>query len=181
MKNILIIISIFGIGFLIGRCSDNVETKIEYIKGDTIENTVIDLIPFSSVVPSIYHLPFKEVITKDSTIIQVVDTAQIIASYVAKNRYKITLFDNDKIGSLSIDQTIQYNDLQSLTYKYTPITMKVTEIKKRKFTPFATVSMNTFNYVGAGGGLFINDIGVSAKYLTNFEDKGAEIGLYYKF
>lgn len=181
MKNILIIISIFGIGFLIGRCSDNGKVKTEYIKGDPIENTIIDLIPYTSIVPSVYHLPFKEVVTKDSTVIQVVDTAQIIASYVTKNRYKQTLFDNDKEGVLKIDATVQYNNLQNLTYKFTPITMKVTETKNRKFTPFVTASMNTFNYIGAGGGLFINEIGVSAKYLTNFENKGAEIGLLYKF
>lgn len=49
------------------------------------------------------------------------------------------------------------------------------------FTPFAVASYNNFNWVGAGIGVYINNIGVSAKYITDFKDKGFEISGYIKF
>ena len=188
-KQIVFCFAILIIGFLAGRCSDKTIEKIEYIKGDTIRDTIYkeQLIPYEVRIPANPILPMKPdtiVIPSEKEIryiIQKVDTAAIISNYIAENKYRRVLFDNKEQGSLIIGATVQYNQLSQLDYEYEPIYKVIAKERKRTFTPFIQGSYNSFNYLGIGGGIFYHDIGISAKYLTNFTNTGYEVGLLYKF
>jgi len=61
----------------------------------------------------------------------------------------------------------------------------VSTIKKatgeKTFTPFVNASYNSFGYYGAGAGIYIKNIGLGAKYITNFSQQGYEVSLGIKF
>ena len=79
-----------------------------------------------------------------------------------------------------VDAQVQYNQLQKLGYTFTPVQKQITTERKKVFTPFLSVSANTLGYVGTGGGLYYNNLGFEAKYLTDFQKKGFELGPAYK-
>jgi len=49
------------------------------------------------------------------------------------------------------------------------------------FTPFVQASWNSFGYVGAGAGIYIHNVGIGAKYMTDFKNKGYEVSGSLKF
>ena len=108
-----------------------------------------------------------------------VDTSKIIANYITLNKYKKQLFNDDEKGSLYIEAQVQYNELRKVGYTFTPIQKEV--VKKRTIEPFITTSYNSFKFVEAGGGVFINNFGIEGKYVTDFNKNGFEVGLKYKF
>lgn len=192
-----VILSLFA-GFMIGRAYSKkiVKTKIEYIKGDVIHDSIPYPIPYVVVKPSKPNLPTKTdtvfLDTKPITyyIIQKVDTAKIIEEYTLENKYKKTLFNNDSIGKFDISAAVQYNKLKDVNYSFQPIQKVVTRtiVKKPIFTPFVAVGyarLNTkdtvFNIGNFGGGLFIKNFGVEYKYITNFKGvQGHEVGIKIK-
>jgi len=178
-------ILLIALGFMAGRCTTKPIGKIEYIKGETIHDTIPKPVPYLVEVPADPILPMKpdtiKIPGKTEYITQVVDTAQIIAEFIQKNSYRETLFDNDTLGTMVVDAQVQYNQLQKLGYSFTPIQKQITTEKRKVFTPFLSVSTNTFGYVGIGGGLYYNNLGFEAKYLTDFQEKGVELGLHIKF
>ena len=91
------------------------------------------------------------------------------------------MFDNETEGKLIVGAEVQYNNLQNLSYKFTPMYKQTTITKQRVFTPFAGVSYNTLGFVGVGGGLYYHNVGLGLKYVTDFNQKGYEFGLNYKF
>ena len=176
------------IGFLLGRWQTTSKITIKYVKGDVITDTIYSekLVPYEVTIPAKPVLPMKP----DTIVINgkteykymVVDTVAIIADYIKLNKYSKILFDNGTVGKLIVGAEVQYNKLNKLDYSFTPMEKQTTIIKQRVFTPFANVSYSTFGYFGAGGGIYINNVGASIKYLSNLKSStGYEFGLNYKF
>jgi len=186
-KYIVVAFVLLAIGFLAGRWTIKTKVKIEYIKGETIRDTIYSekLVPYKVVIPDKPVLIMKfdtiRIPGQPEYIVMKVDTAQIIAEYIKENSYRNTLFDNQTEGKLTVDAIVQYNKMQRLGYEFTPMQKQITIEKRRILTPFASGSYNSFGYFGIGGGLFYYDLGIGAKYITNFNQSGYEIGLQYKF
>jgi hypothetical protein len=51
----------------------------------------------------------------------------------------------------------------------------------RVWTPFISKSYSTLGYVTVGGGIFYHDVGLHARYVTDFGRKGIDIGVMCKF
>lgn len=173
-------------GFFAGRWTAAPEIKTRYVKGQETHDTLYSevLVPYNSKIPDNPVLPTKPDTIKlpglPEYITLKVDTAKIIANYVKENSYKNILFDNTD-GKLIIESVVQYNAMKKMAYTFTPIQKEVTKIYKPVITPYLGVSYNSFGYYGAGGGIYYHDVGVGAKYMTNFNNKGYEISLNYKF
>lgn len=183
---IIILVSLI-IGFFAGRSRIDSEPIIKYIKGDTITDSIPYPVPYDSIQIKYKYLPRITdtlYLDGDTVIVQGdIDTSAILADYLLKRLYKETLFDNDTIGSLNIETSVERNRLGSITYSFNPITKEITIPEKRLITPFIIGSYNTFNQFGIGGGLYINDVGVSLKYLNNttMTNRGFEIGVFKSF
>ena len=181
----LVALAIALIVFFSGRAT--VKKEIKYIKGETITDTIYQeqLVPYEVLVPKKPQLPLKQdtqYVDTGKTIIKEilmkVDTLKIISNYITLNRYKKELFNDDN-GSLYIEAQVQYNELRKIGYTFTPVQKEV--IKKRIIEPFISTSYNSFKFIEAGGGMFINNFGVEAKYVTDFNRNGFEVGVKYKF
>ena len=186
-KLLLLGLLILSIGFIAGRCTDKTISKIEYIKGETVRDTIFatKLVPYKVEIPAKPVLPMKpdtiRIPGKPEIIRMKVDTAQIIADYIKENSYSNVLFDDQQKGKLTVASVVQYNTLKKLGYEFTPIQKQTTIEKRRVFTPFVNASYNTFGYYGAGAGLYYYDVGVNVKYLSDFKTKGYEFGVNIKF
>ena len=184
-KCILIAIVMLAVGFFAGRWNTDTIESVKYVKGDTIHDSIEVPEPYEVKVIDNPVLPTKpDTVTLEGGkeyITLKVDTAKIIAEYVAEVSYNIPIFNNDTLGVLTADLKVQYNKLKNFSYDLTPVKKVVTVERKRVLTPFVEASYNSLNCVGIGGGIYINDVGVSAKYVTDFVKKGFEVGLHYKF
>ena len=178
-------ILLIALGFMAGRWTMKPIEKIEYVKGETIHDTIPKPVPYLVEVPADPVLPMKpdtiKIPGEPEYITQVVDTAQIIAEFIKRNSYRETLFDSDTLGTMVVDAQVQYNQLQKLGYTFTPVQKQIITEKKKVFTPFLSVSANTLGYVGVGVGVYYNNLGFGVKYLTDFQEKGVELGLHIKF
>lgn len=178
---------ILSVGFIAGRCTDKTVVKTEYVKGETVRDTIFatKLVPYKVEIPAKPTLPMKpdtiRIPGKPEIIRMKVDTAQIIADYIKENSYYNVLFDDQEKGKLTVASVVQYNALKKLGYEFTPIQKQTTIERRRIFTPFVNASYNTLGYYGAGAGLYYYDVGVNVKYLTDFKTKGYEFGLNVKF
>ncbi|WP_346236765.1 hypothetical protein ABDK00_013995 [Niabella insulamsoli] len=183
------------IGFFMGRANSDVIKKIVYVKGNTVEDSLIAPKPIKSEIPADPVYPTKNdtvwmkgqpgetiIDSIPYQVIQKVDTSKIISEYITLNQYDNTLFDNSN-GKLSVRSNVQYNKLQRIDYSFTPIQKEITIERKRTFTPFITGSYNTFNQAAAGAGIYIKNIGIGAKYIKDLstDRTGYEGGIYIKF
>lgn len=159
--------------FFIGRSTIDTKTDIKYVKGETVRDWFPILTPFKVTKPSDPIYKYKE-----NTAI--VDTAAIIEDWITKRDYKQTLFDNNN-GKLDIDFSVQYNKPFNLGYSFTPIQKQTTIYKVKTWQPFVSASYSTLNYVSVGGGFFYHNLGFELRYVTDFNKKGVDIGLKYKF
>lgn len=170
-------------GFFIGRATTTSSIVTKYVKGETVTNSVNVPTPYNIYIPTAPLLPTKPDTIKINTkeyITLKVDTSKIIANYILRKRYKTPLFD-DNNGKLTVESVVQYNSLDSIGYSFTPIVKEITITKTKIFTPFLNASYNSFGYYGAGGGIYIKNIGLGAKYITDFSRQGYEISLGIKF
>lgn len=179
MKNTTIILAIALTAFLLGRASLKQTQEVVYTKGKTKKGNAIISLPVKEIAPFAPLLPHKYIFINHIET-EVVDTAKIISDYIAERTYSVTLFDNLH-GKLDIAPTIQYNQLSAVPYTFTPI--EKTIYSKRKWTLFTTVSYNTFNIAGIGGGVFRNNVGMHYKYLWNtaLNVNGHELGVNIMF
>lgn len=161
------------LGFVVGRSTIGMDAKKTYVKGETVRDWFPILTPFEVSIPADPIYKYKENTA-------VVDTAAIIEDWITKREYKQTLFDNTH-GKLDIDFTVQYNKPSDLKYSYIPIKEVNTIYKVKTWQPFVSASYSTLNYVGIGGGVFYHDIGFEIRYVTDFNKKGVDVGLKYKF
>ena len=164
--------------FLLGRASTKQTSEVIYTKGKPVSSSVKVSLPTKEITPTAPLLPYKYVFI-GNTKTEVVDTAKIISDYIAERAYSVTLFDNLH-GKLEITPTIQYNKLTTIPYTFTPI--EKTVFRKQKWTLFSTVSYNTFNIAGVGGGVYYKNMGVQYKYLwhSDLQKNGHEVGMHIK-
>jgi hypothetical protein len=175
------LIAIIGIiaGFYLGRESNQTLESIKYVKGETIEKTIAVEIPYQVEIPANPIYIYKTD-TIHETIVATIDTMAILNDWVTKRDYHQNLFD-DSNGKLFIEASIQYNQLQSFKYNFTPYEKTIVSTRKPTLTPYIEASYNTLNHIGIGGGVFYHNIGLGIKYTTDFDKKGLDIGLKYKF
>lgn len=175
----------FAVGFFLGRGKVRIEEKVEYVKGETVFRTVKVPYPSTVYIPTAYRLPTKEdtlYVNGEPLPIQTVDTARIIQEYIAENTYEFNAFD-EEFGKLDIKQTLQYNQLKSFDYSFTPIYKHTTVTKKNLFEPFGSAGYNTFDQVTIGGGIFINNLGLEYNYIhdTRMNQSGHGLSIKLKF
>lgn len=175
----------FIVGFVVGRSAVEEYIKTENRKGETISGSVsnVQLYPVKEEVPEQPILPIKPII-KEKIVVQIVDTATIIAEYEKKRAYTLTAFDNKEYGKLQLYPTLQYNRLVGLDYDFTPMIRETTIRQNKVWQPYISGSFLTMGYVGAGGGLFYHNLGFEYQYLQSVshdKSNGHLFGLKYKF
>lgn len=161
---ILAVLIASAVFFFIGRATIGKKETVRYVKGETVTRTIkVPEVKFVEI-PKVVFLPQKPVTLKDSAIVYVTDTVKVIEEYTAINHYEFNVFD-DSNGKLDVKQTIQYNQLKSFDYSFTPIYKHTTVTKKNLFEPYGSIGYNTFNQVSVGGGFFINNLGLEYSYI----------------
>ena len=169
-----------AIGFFFGRMNVREKEVTKYVQGATIRDTITHFVPDTVYLAGELRYKYKyktdtvymdvPVVDRDKTIKATLDDWNLIRDY------KRTLFDNES-GKLSVDLSVQYNELQRLSYSFTPMHKEITIMKKRVFMPFVSISVLNLNSFSAGGGFFYHDFGFRAEWAAN----GSNFGLLYKF
>lgn len=181
MKKILIIccVACLVIGFFLGRNYTEVKETVRYVEGKTIRDTITRFVPDTVYLAGElkYKYAYKtDTIYKD---VPVVDRDATIAATVEDwNRtreYKKLLFDNES-GKLDVALSVQYNELQRLSYSFTPIYKETTIVREKVFVPFISASVLNLNTFSLGGGFFYCNFGFRAEWASN----GVNWGVIYK-
>ena len=140
MNKFLVVCSIacFAIGFFWGRGVLEEKETVHYVKGETIRDTVTQLIPDTVYLAG--ELKYRYVYETDTIYkdVPVIDRegsiAETVRDWNRTREYDRLLFDND-FGKLTIVLSVQYNELQKLSYFFTPMYKEITIIKKRVLYP----------------------------------------------
>ena len=160
---IAIVVVAFVVGFFLGRKTIDVEEKIEYVKGETIHDTIVISQPTFVEIPSKPKYIYKyDTIVVDNIqyISEKVDTSAIIQDYILMRTYEFNLFNSPTLGKFDVKQQIGYNKLLSFDYTFTPITKQITQYREPLFTPFVTAGYSTNQTVLLGGGFYFKNIGL---------------------
>lgn len=180
MKSIVLVIVCLFIGFVVGRQTIKEKVITKHVKGETIRDTIMNFVPDTVYLAGELRYKYKYKIDTVYRDVSVVDRDKTIQATLEDwNRtreYKKLLFDNES-GKLSITLSVRYNELQKLSYAFTPMHKKTTIIKKRVFEPFVSASILNFNSVSVGGGFFYYNLGLRAEW----EPRGLNFGVIYKF
>lgn len=203
-----IILALFFSGFFIGRSTieTKIETKIEYVKGDTITNVIYKPKPEYIQLPvdtlniikqcikdGIYQELWPEKIVTEVVEITKEDTTKIMVDWANKRIYNEILFNNDTLGFCSVNTEVQYNRMRVLGYKFTPITKQITETKYvvKTFSPFIGIGYmdNPWNDIREpsilfNGGLFIKEkygLQLQLMHNMNSEKDYLSASFLYKF
>ena len=195
-KEIIILISsiiiALEIGFIIGYKSVKIPTpetiiKTEYIKGDVITEQILVKTPPVTIPPDTLNILeaciesglYTEVFPHDTVFQTTHDTVTvIITDWATKKHYEQTLWDTDTTGTCAVNVDIQYNDLQNLSYTYTPVTKSTVQntviVKERTFQPIVGAGILTnSSYTISAGAMFRERYGIMASYqhpFTNSKD-----------
>ena len=165
---IVIVVVAFAVGFFLGRKTIDVKERIEYVKGETVRDTVVIK------EPTFVEIPAKpEYIYKYDTIVvdniqyvsEKVDTSAIIQDYILTRTYKFNVFNSDTLGRFDVKQQIGYNKLLSFDYTFTPVARQITQFREPVFTPFISMGYSTNSTVFGGVGAYYRRLGV--EYLIN--------------
>ena len=181
MKLLLICcIACLAIGFFLGRGTTE-ETIIEKnVTGETIRDTITNIVADTVYQESEiqYKLVYKtDTIYKDVPVIDRGESiAETIRDWNRTREYNKLLFDNES-GRLEVALSVQYNELQKLSYSFTPVHKKTTIVRKRGFVPFISVSILDLRSGSVGGGFFYHDLGFRAEWASS----GFNFGVLYKF
>lgn len=204
LKRVFCTIVLVGIGFIIGRKTVEEKTVIKYVDLPPIQGEVKvpDLVPkwegFRNPIKLIYiYKGQEEKVPQTPPEItngggfgedkKEVDTLESVKrtmlDWNTTRKYAGTFFKDPKIGQFDWEATVQYNTLQHLTYKYTPVREQIKETRSRKWSPFLRASANSFGQVGVGGGIYYRNFGVDLSYMRDFEltRSGYEVGFSWKF
>lgn len=182
MKKLLLLccVACLALGFFLGRGTTEEIIIEKNVPGktirDTITNIVADTVYQESEIQ--YKLVYKtDTIYKDVPVIDREATiTETIRDWNMVRTYNKLLFDNES-GRLDVALSVQYNELQKLSYAFTPMHKEATIVKKRVFVPFISASVLDFNSVSVGGGFFYHDLGFRAEWASN----GLNFGVMYKF
>ena len=140
MNKFLVVCSIacFAIGFFWGRGVLEEKETVHYVKGETIRDTVTQLIPDTVYLAG--ELKYRYVYETDTIYkdVPVIDRegsiAETVRDWNRTREYDRLLFDNE-FGKLTIVLSVQYYELQKLSYFFTPMYKEITIIKKRVLYP----------------------------------------------
>ena len=160
---IAIVVVAFVVGFSLGRKTIYVEEKIEYVKGETIRDTIVISQPTFVEIPSKPKYIYKyDTIVVDNIqyISEKVDTSAIIQDYILMRTYEFNIFNSPTLGKFDVKQQIGYNKLLSFDYTFTPVSKQITRYREPLFTPFVTVGYSTNQTVLLGGGFYYKNIGL---------------------
>lgn len=117
----------------------------------------------------------------------------VYADYIKIRKDRVSIFDIDTLGTLTIDATIQFNRSHGYGYDFKPRVKTISNNFKPKpvtFIPFASSSYSTTNYLGVGGGFFYHNLGFEYQYQIDlrqnnisYEPRGNAhlLGVKYKF
>ena len=171
--------------FFVGRARTEKVVTTEYVRGETVRDTVRVPYPVREEVPVYYSLPVRyDTVYIDNFIYvrETVDTLAIIAEYIVERTYEIDMFDNEN-GKMTIWPVLQYNRLKvAVPFEFTPLQRVDRSLVVRTWVPFVASSYSTFGTVGVGGGIFYHNIAGEYQYLRSFDGTdGHLIGLKYKF
>ena len=179
MKSIVLVFVCLFIGFVAGRQAIKEKVITKHVKGETIRDTITQFIPDTVYLTG--ELKYKYVYKTDTIYndVPVIDreesTAETVRDWNRTREYDRLLFDNES-GKLSIALSVQYNELQKLSYSFTPMYKETTIVKKRIFEPFVSASYLGNNTFSVGGGFFYHDIGFRAEWAAN----GLNFGILFK-
>lgn len=185
---ICLIILLVGcaISFFIGRSTIDTKTKTEYVKGETIKDTVYIPAPYSekkadkdNLIP-VYK---KDPEGKETTELDTAKSKDVtIHDWNLERKYANQVFDNEN-GKLLYDITVQNNKLLKFNYTFTPIQKVTTTIKERIFQPYVSAGYSTLDIASVGGGFFYHNLGIEYQFQRDFRynDTGHSLGLKYKF
>lgn len=182
MKKILIIccIACLVVGFFLGRNYTEVKETVHYVEGKTIRDTITRFVPDTVYLAGELRYKYKyktDTIYKDVPVIDREETiAETIRDWNRSREYKKLLFDNES-GRLDVTLSVQYNELQKLSYAFTPMQKEIAIIKKRVFVPFVSATYLANNTFSVGGGFFYCNLGFRAEWMTG----GLNLGVMYKF
>ena len=201
LYNITIILVFLTIGFFMGRKTIDTKTEIvtEYIKGDTITDTLYYPKPYKVVEPidtlsiirqcikdGIYKELWPERVITEYVEINKADTTTIIKDWATKRFYSETLFSDDKNGTCTFDAEIQYNRMNVVGYNFIPMTKVVSETKYsvKTFSPFVGLNFITNPWdniknpsIQVNGGFFVKEkYGIQAIYQRGLTQKNDYVG-----
>ena len=177
-----------GLGFYVGRQSIDVKTKIKYIRGKTLR----DSIPYDKLVPIYIKSPSLKTYIERTDSIRVFyttspkDTAQslknVLEDWNLSRTYDRILFNDSINGIFHYNATVQFNKISSFKYDYTPITRVETRSVTKTIEPFLSAEYSTLNTVSVGGGFFYNKLGLELKYQKDFinGNNGISFGVKFK-
>ena len=109
---IAIVIIAYVVGFFLGRKTIEVKEKIEYVKGETIRDTIVINEPTFVEIPSKPEYIYKyDTIVVDNIqyISEKVDTSAIIQDYILMRTYEFNVFNSPTLGKFHVKQQIGYN------------------------------------------------------------------------
>ena len=185
---ICLIILLVGcaISFFIGRSTIDTKTKTEYVKGETIKDTVYIPAPYSekkadkdNLIP-IYK---KDPEGKETTELDTAKSKDVtIHDWNLERKYSDQVFNNEN-GKLLYDITVQNNKLSKFNYTFTPIQKVTTTTKEKIFQPYVSAGYSTLDIASVGGGFFYHNLGIEYQFQKDFRynDAGHSLGLKYKF
>lgn len=185
---ICLIILLVGcaVSFFIGRSTIDTKTKTEYVKGETIRDTVYIPTPYSekkadkdNLIP-VYK---KDPEGKETTELDTIKSKDVtIHDWNLERKYADLVFDNEN-GKFLYDITVQNNKLSKFNYTFTPIQKVITTTKERIFQPYVSAGYSTLDIASVGGGFFYHNLGIEYQFQKDFRynDTGHSLGIKYKF
>lgn len=175
-----------AISFFIGRSTIDTKTKTEYVKGETIKDTVYIPAPYSekkadkdNLIP-IYK---KDPEGKETTELDTAKSKDVtIHDWNLERKYSDQVFNNEN-GKLLYDITVQNNKLSKFNYTFTPIQKVTTTTKEKIFQPYVSAGYSTLDIASVGGGFFYHNLGIEYQFQRDFRynDTGHSLGIKYKF
>lgn len=176
---VLLFVSLF-IGFIVGRQTTKQEVITKFVQGEIIRDTIMNFVPDTVYIAGElkYKYEYKtDTIYKDVPVIDREESiVETIRDWNRTREYSKLLFDNES-GKLSVALSMQYNELQKLSYSFTPMYKETTIVKKRVFVPFVSASFYSNNSFSAGWGFFYHSLGFRVEYSSG----GLNWGVMYKF
>lgn len=169
LATVLVSIAIgVGIGYLLFYPKDKkVEVRYEKSK-EVIRDTIKISDPYEVLVPGRDIVRnYRDTIWSSKTeyVVQPVDSLKILEDWLTTRKYSLTAFDNDTIGKLTLDATVNKNQLVNTTYEFTPVVKTVTE----------TYNSSRYQLLLGGG------IGTNNSYLLQGTVMKGNLGIGYQF
>ena len=170
----LLIALFFGGGFFLGRktIKDTEKPHTVYIELPAAHDTIEKIVPVREKLDSANFInnciasgKFTElfpekVIVKDSIIyLNDEDYKKITMDWATERVYEETAFNSDTLGKFDYTAKVQYNQLISFGYNYTPLQkqQEIVQNQIKHFSPFIGAGISTLPSLEFDLGAFIDD------------------------